>query len=204
MVAERRAAPVALAAVAVACEFGIPAATVQSSLASFSGVRRRLEHIGSVSGAEIYSDYGHHPTEIQACIKAVRESFSESLKRLIVIFQPHRYTRTAECFDEFCRCFRDVDNLFLTEIYAAGENPIEGISSQRLLEAIEATCSGDSSNFGTLVSDFDSAISELRSLKPQAGDFILCLGAGSIGTFAEQLVGNLQQRASENRDVAAG
>lgn len=186
----------ALAAVAVACEFGISAETVKASLASFGGVRRRLEHMGSVFGAEIYSDYGHHPTEIQACIKAVRESFADSLKRLIVIFQPHRFTRTAECFDEFCRSFRDVDHLLLTEIYSAGETPIDGISSQRLLEAISAQdCDGSA----ILVPDFEAAVSQVQSLDPKSGDYLLCLGAGSIGGFAETLVAHLENLSEHPR-----
>ncbi len=191
----------ALAAVAVACEFGIPASTVQETLANFSGVRRRLEYMGCVSGAEIYSDYGHHPTEIQACIKAMRESFTDSLKRLIVVFQPHRYSRTAECFDEFCRSFRDVDELLLTEIYSAGESSIEGISSQRLLEAIRAF-SADGSQ--TLMSGFDDIIAGMYALSLQRGDYILCLGAGSIGAFAETLVAHLEAQNGAKSTVAAG
>ena len=193
----------ALAAIAIGLEFGVAPETIKSSLGRFAGVRRRLEHCGTlqlstISGVEIYSDYGHHPTEVQACIRALRESFRDTLRRLIVIFQPHRYTRTAECFDEFVRSFDDVDHLLVTEIYSAGEASIEGISSEKLVEALTQRAGAGRSV--ALLPNLEGAEASLEKFNLGAGDFVLCLGAGSIGSVPEMLLaGNSGARVEEAR-----
>ena len=131
-------------------------------------------------GVTVMTDYGHHPTEIRATLRAVRECFGETLKRLVVIFQPHRYTRTKLCWQEYLTCFKDADLLLLTEIYAASEIPIEAISGELLSTAVEHT------NV-----EFIPSLENLRqALLPrlEAGDLVICLGAGSIGAVPEGLL----------------
>ena len=169
----------ALAAIAVGLEFGLKAETIRTALNSFAGVKRRLEIMGEVNGVTVMSDYGHHPAEIRATLQAVRTGWASELRSLHVIFQPHRYSRTRDCFAEFIDAFHDCDNLVVTDIYAAGEEPIEGISTQKLCDAIVRP-------EGKYVAQLDS-VPEGLSRDLQSGDVVLCLGAGSIGAFAERL-----------------
>lgn len=172
-----------LAAIGVGLEFGVSIEVIRSALAAFGGVQRRLEVVGVARGVTIMTDYGHHPTEIRASLRAVRECFGETLKRLVVIFQPHRYTRTKLCWQEYLTCFKDADLLLLTEIYAASEIPIEGISGELLSTAVEHTNA-----------EFIPSLDDLRqALLPrlEAGDLVICLGAGSIGAVPEGLLGAL-------------
>ena len=121
----------ALAAISVGLELEIEFAKIASALASFAGVQRRLQLKGEAAGITVVDDYGHHPTEIRATLSAVKQAWPE--KRLVVLFQPHRYSRTKGLFSEFLTCFHQADFLVMTDIYAASEKPIEGVDSVRLL-----------------------------------------------------------------------
>lgn len=174
----------ALASVAVARELGIPFSTLAAALAKFKGVERRFEIKGEFRGVLVVDDYGHHPEEVRATLKAARENFQ---RRLVVVFQPHRYTRTQALFHEFLSAFDDADLLVLTPIYPAGEEPIAGVRSEALYQSIRKR--------GHLevrfVPERDSLLSEVVSLvKP--GDLFLTLGAGDIHRVGEELIRHLQ------------
>jgi hypothetical protein len=144
-----------------------------------------LEVIAEIDGVTIISDYGHHPSEIRATLQAVRTGWGSELRKFRVIFQPHRYSRTRDCFAEFLDAFSDCDDLLMTDIYAASEEPIEGITAARLCEAISRPVCRH-------VAELD-AIPEILAHEMQPGDVVLCLGAGSIGAFAERLPALLAQ-----------
>ncbi|MSP37858.1 MAG: UDP-N-acetylmuramate--L-alanine ligase [Deltaproteobacteria bacterium] len=170
----------ALAAVAVACELQIPFAQIAQALAAFTGVHRRFEVKGEPRGILVIDDYGHHPTEIRATIGAIRDSWK---RPLTVIFQPHRYTRTRDLFDEFLTAFEGADRLVLTEIYPAGEDPIDGASGVALYQAIKRK--------GHLDVEFiadKNLIVEQVTAKLTPGDVALTLGAGDIYKIGDRLV----------------
>lgn len=172
-----------LAAVAIGLEFKIAPETIERSLAGFSGVKRRLEVIGEAGGVTVINDYGHHPSEIRATLNAVRNGWSGGLKTLHVVFQPHRYSRTKDCFVEFLDAFKEADNLILTDIYSAGEQEIKGISGEVLFDAIIHSRKH-------FVKELNSVPDGLvKDLEP--GDVVVCLGAGSIGAFPETLLQRL-------------
>jgi len=169
-----------LAAIAVGLELDLEIETIRAAVNSFQGVGRRLEPVGQKNGITIINDYGHHPTEVRASIEAVREGFRNDMGRLHVVFQPHRYTRTRDCFAEFISAFTSCDNLLLTEIYSAGESKIDGISGQTLASAL----THPHKQFVPSVEEVPALlVPELR-----AGDVVLTLGAGSIGALPELLL----------------
>ena len=171
----------ALAAIAVGLELDIPFETIKKALEKIEGVKRRLEIKGEKNGVLVMDDYGHHPTEIVATLQAVRESFPE--KRMVVLFQPHRYTRTQKLFNDFATSFYRSDRLILLPVYAASESVIEGVDSGKLAEAIQEHGHKNVS----YVSGFKEAISILtEELKPD--DLVLTLGAGDIYTLGEDLL----------------
>jgi UDP-N-acetylmuramate--alanine ligase len=174
----------ALAAVAMARELGITFGDIARALAAFQGVERRFQRRGEVNGVAVVEDYGHHPTEIAAVIAAARPIAS---KRLIVAFQPHRFTRTQSLMTEFGRAFVGADVVILTDIYGAGEDTIDGITVDALAKSVSA--------------DFHDELHTVRSLGDvprelarvaRAGDLILLLGAGSIGSIAGAVLGALE------------
>jgi UDP-N-acetylmuramate--alanine ligase len=170
----------ALAALAVAHELEIPFEVSRAALEEFGGIQRRFEICGEEAGVLVVSDYGHHPTEIRATIAAAREGFD---RRLLVVFQPHRYTRTRDLFDEFLQAFDEADVLLLTEVYAAGETPITGASGETLFRAIKRR--------GHVEVRFEAQQKKLADrLLPhlRSGDLVLVLGAGSIHDLGATLV----------------
>lgn len=171
----------ALAGIATGLELKIPFATIKKALEEIQGVKRRLEIKGNKKGILVMDDYGHHPTEIMATLTAVRESYPK--KRLIVVFQPHRYTRTQGLFDEFTRSFYQSATLIVLPIYAASETPIPGVDSKTLCDGIKAHGHKDV----TFAPDFTQALSMITH-KAKQGDLILTLGAGDIYTLGERLV----------------
>jgi len=171
----------ALAGIATALELKIPFATIKKALEEIQGVKRRLEIKGIKKGILVMDDYGHHPTEIMATLTAIRESYPE--KRLIVVFQPHRYTRTQGLFDEFTRSFYQSAALIVLPIYAASETPIPGVDSKTLCDGIKAHGHKDV----TFAPDFTQALSMVTH-KAGKGDLILTLGAGDIYTLGERLL----------------
>ncbi len=130
----------ATAAIAVAHELGISAEDIKKGLSSFGGVKRRFTHTGTWNGVEIFDDYGHHPVEIKAVLKAARDS---AKGRVIAVVQPHRFTRLASLFDEFAACFNDADTVVVAPVYTAGEDPIEGITSEALVSRIRTAAHRD-------------------------------------------------------------
>lgn len=174
----------ALAAVVVAAELDIDDAALLEALERFNGVGRRFNVVGEfITQAQkrftVVDDYGHHPTELSATIEAARGAWQD--RRLVVAFQPHRYTRTRDCFDDFVRVLAQADVVVLTDIYSAGESPISGVSSETLLEAIRAT--GHQQVY--LVSDVMDLPTEIASWI-EADDVVLMMGAGSISKVVHQ------------------
>jgi UDP-N-acetylmuramate--alanine ligase len=163
----------ALASIAVGMELGIPFETIREALETHEGVQRRLEIKGKTGGVTVVDDYGHHPTEIKTTLLAARQCWPD--KRLVVVFQPHRYSRTSALFDEFTRAFYQSDVLLVLPIYSAGEKPIDAVNSKDLCDGISAHGHRDVS----FHEDFSSAASALKKrLKP--GDILLTLGAGNV------------------------
>jgi UDP-N-acetylmuramate--alanine ligase len=171
----------ALAAVAVGLELEIPFVTIAAAMKSFTGVQRRLQIKGERKGVLVIDDYGHHPTEIRATISALRDALPE--RRLIVLFQPHRYTRTKGLQKEFNTAFHAADILILTEIYAASEQPIEGVTSAALLENIKQ----HGQRQAVLVPEVNDVPAAALPILA-AGDVVLTLGAGDIWQTGERLL----------------
>ena len=171
----------ALAGIATGLELKIPFPTIKKALEEIQGVKRRLEIKGEKREILVMDDYGHHPTEIMATLTAVRESYPE--KRLVVLFQPHRYSRTKALFDEFTRAFYQSATLIVLPIYAASEAPIEGVDSSSLCEGIRAHGHKDVS----FAPDFTQALS-IVTHKVGKGDLVLTLGAGDIYSLGEKLL----------------
>ena len=169
----------AAAAAAVGLSLNVPADLIRAGLAKFSGVGRRFELKGTFAGVTLIDDYGHHPAEIRATLEAARGC---DYKRLLVLFQPHRYSRTQHLWDDFCRSFNQADILVMTEIYAAGEPPIEGITSERLAEAISAAGHKNVVFTSTMQAAVEYMLREARP-----GDAVLTIGAGSVGRVLDQL-----------------
>ncbi len=169
----------ATAAIAVAHELGISPADIVRGLGQFSGVKRRFTQTGTWNGVRIFDDYGHHPVEIKAVLKAAREACAG---RVIAVVQPHRYSRLAALFDDFSACFNDADSVILAPVYPAGEEPIPGIDSQALLSSMKA---GGHRDVRTIGGGEDLAPAIRAMARPE--DFVVCLGAGSITYWANAL-----------------
>jgi UDP-N-acetylmuramate--alanine ligase len=173
-----------LATIAAGLELDIPFKQIVAALESFSGVQRRMEIKGEKKGILVVDDYGHHPTEIRATLAAVRSAWPK--RRLMVLFQPHRYTRTQGLFREFCTAFHEADQLFVSEIYAAGEAEIEGVNATALVESIKMY--GHRHVF--LAPEVEEIAEYLLPILEE-GDVVLTLGAGNILTAGEQLLEKL-------------
>jgi UDP-N-acetylmuramate--alanine ligase len=169
----------AAAAAAVGLYLNVPADLIRAGLANFTGVARRFEIKGVADGVTLIDDYGHHPVEIRATLDAARGC---SYNRLLVLFQPHRYTRTQHLWDEFCRSFNQADVLLLTDIYPAGESAISGVSSEALAEAVRAAGHKNVVYRSTLQQSIEYFLREARP-----GDAILAVGAGSVNRALPEL-----------------
>ncbi len=178
----------ALAAVAVSDIFEVPFAAVQEALDCFPGVSRRFTLVGEVNGVTIIDDYGHHPSEILAVIRAARQI---APARIAILFQPHRYTRTKELFVEFTKCFHDADRLYLMDIYPASEKPIPGVTAESLAEAIRR---GGHKQV-EMISDREAMVNQIaEELEP--GDMLITLGAGDVTHMGPAIVEKLKQSES--------
>ena len=175
----------ALAVIAAACELGVPFATIAEALASFDGIHRRFEVKGEVGGVTVVDDYGHHPEEVKATLRAAREGFG---RRIVAVFQPHRYTRTRDLFESFLGAFDDADLLVLTEIYAAGEDRIDGITGEALYEALKRRGHADV----RFVADRRAVAAELVP-HLRGGDMVVTLGAGDVHRVGDEVLAALQQ-----------
>jgi len=178
----------ALAAIAVAHELAIPFEKVQEGFAAFKGVGRRFHLKGTVNDIMVVDDYGHHPTEVRATLAAAKSGWE---KRLVVVFQPHRYSRTKELFEEFVKSFYDADVLILTDIYPAGEAPIEGVTAENLAARIRRHGQKDV----TCISDREELSRHLLEIL-QPDDILLTLGAGNVWQVGEQVLARLTERSA--------
>jgi UDP-N-acetylmuramate--alanine ligase len=171
----------ALAAIAVGLDLGIPFESVRSGLEAFSGVDRRFQIRGEADGVVVVDDYGHHPTEIRATLEALRR-FAGS-RRTVILFQPHRFTRTQALWDDFCRAFHNADLVLLADIYPASEAAIPGITAEALAAAILERGHRHVSYAGSVEAAGAALIREV-----QPGDVVLTLGAGNVWTAGEALL----------------
>lgn len=180
-----------LAAIAVAMELQIPEDVIKNALFNFAGIQRRFELKGEAKGLKIFDDYGHHPTEIKATLSAARNCFKEN--RLIVIFQPHRYTRTRDLMQEFAESFNDADLLYLMDIYPAGESPIEGINSETLFRKLRQIRQKDA----YYIPKKDELLIHLKKMIKE-GDIILTIGAGDVYKIGEELFNIISNELQHN------
>ncbi|MDI9408158.1 MAG: UDP-N-acetylmuramate--L-alanine ligase [Candidatus Pacebacteria bacterium] len=181
----------ALAAMAVAMGLGIDDATIVQGLANFTGVLRRFTRTGVANGIVIIDDYGHHPVEITAVLKAARTA---SKGRVIAVVQPHRYTRLRDLFTDFCLAFNDADAVIVAPVYPAGESPIEGVSGMALAEGLR--------NHGhreVTYMDHPDQLAEMVHVCATTGDLVVCLGAGSITNWAYELPKSLERIQSKTK-----
>lgn len=178
-----------IGAFAAAREMGIEIKSILSSLAKFGGAKRRFETKGKVNGVWVVDDYAHHPTEIGVTLSAARQTKPE---RLICVFQPHRYSRTQLLFDEFCSCFKECDELIVTDIYAASEVPIPGVTSAKLVEGITAATGQKVQYIPRL-----HKAEEYLELEAKPGDLIMTIGAGDVFKIGEELVRELERNINE-------
>ena len=174
----------ALAAVAVARHLGMKREEIRDALAGFAGVNRRFTKVGEVDGVTIIDDYGHHPVEIAAVLKAARQA---SEGRVIAVHQPHRYSRLHDLFDDFCACFNDADVVGIAEVFSAGEDPIEGASRDDLVAGLIR----HGHRHARAVTD-EGDLTRLVREQARPGDIVVCLGAGTISTWANGLPARLQ------------
>ncbi len=170
----------ALGAMGVALELDVPVDLIRSGLAAFSGVERRFQVRGEKKGMVVVDDYGHHPTEIRATLAAARATWS---RRLVVVFQPHRFSRTRDLLEDFADAFQDADVVFVLDIYPAGEAPIPGVTSQMIVEKVQG--SGHSSVHW--LSNEQSLIPRIRETLRE-GDVLLTLGAGDVWKIGQEIL----------------
>ena len=182
----------ALAAIAVAQEMGLSDDVIRRALGGFSGVKRRFTKTGEAHGITVIDDYGHHPVEIAATLRAARQSYGGS-GRVIAIMQPHRFSRLGALKNEFAGCFTDADTVFIADVYAAGEAPIEGVNRDMLVALTQRAGHRD---VHPLPSPGDLPNLIWQVARP--GDVVVCLGAGNITAWAHALPGQLQQLAGDN------
>jgi UDP-N-acetylmuramate--alanine ligase len=174
----------ATAAVAVARELGIPAPAIRKALAGFAGVKRRFTKTGEANGVAVFDDYGHHPVEIAAVLRAAREA---TKGQVIAVVQPHRFTRLASLFDQFCTCFNDADHVVVADVYAAGEQPIEGASRDALVLGLKTR-----GHRSAIALDAPGDLARIVRGLARPGDYVICLGAGTITNWAYALPKELE------------
>jgi UDP-N-acetylmuramate--alanine ligase len=183
-----------LAAVAVADELEVPLDVMKDALATFHGVARRFSVVAEVNGVTLIDDYGHHPAEIVATLKAARVAFE---KKVLVVFQPHRYTRTQLLFEDFTRAFNAADLVLITDVYPAGEAPIAGVSSERLARAIAE----HGHHAVVYLAEREEAVSWIAR-EASAGDVVVALGAGDINKILEPIARALRDRSTgEHQEI---
>jgi len=173
-----------LAAITVALELGIPDEKIVSAFDGFTGVKRRFTKTGEVDGVTIIDDYGHHPVEIKAVLKAARQATQNNV---IAVVQPHRYSRLHDLFEDFCTCFNDADSVIVADVYEAGESPIEGASRDSLVEGLR-----NRGHRHVSALEGPEKLAEAVAAEAKPGDLVVCLGAGSISMWANALPAQLQ------------
>ncbi|MEM7190154.1 MAG: UDP-N-acetylmuramate--L-alanine ligase [Pseudomonadota bacterium] len=179
----------ALAAIGAAMELRISFDDLRNGLKAFNGVKRRFTNVGTWNGATIIDDYGHHPVEIEAVLKAARATVDEAGGRVIAIHQPHRYSRLQDLFQDFCGCFNDADIVAIANVYAAGEDPIDGVSRDALVGGLRAHGHRSAHPIGG-----EEQMADFVAEHAGAGDLVVCLGAGTISAWANGLSAALAAR----------
>jgi UDP-N-acetylmuramate--alanine ligase len=169
----------ALAAIAIGLEMEVPEDTIRSALAGFKGVKRRFTRTGEAGGITVIDDYGHHPVEIAAVLKAARQA---GARDVVAVVQPHRYTRLASLFEDFCTCMNDAGTVIIADVYAAGEAPIAGIDKEALVEGLRAR-----GHRSVVPLPGPEHLAEMLHAIARAGDYVVCLGAGNITAWAQAL-----------------
>lgn len=178
----------ATSAIAVARELGMAGPQIRKALAGFGGVKRRFTRTGEWNGATIFDDYGHHPVEIAAVLKAARASTDS---QVIAIVQPHRYTRLSSLFNEFCTCFNDADTVIVADVYAAGEQPIPGASRDDLVSGLKTR-----GHKSVIALEGPAELAGIVAGLAKPGDYVVCLGAGNITQWAYALPDELAKLGS--------
>ena len=184
----------ALAAIAIGREMGLSESVIRRALADFGGVERRFTKVGVAAGVTVIDDYGHHPVEIAAVLSAARSAYD---RKIVAVVQPHRYSRLHDLFEEFCTCFNDADTVVVSDVHAAGEQPIEGIHREALVEGLWRH-----GHHHVLPLQSPEALPGLVHGLVEPGDLVVCLGAGSITQWARALPDALERLGGERR--AAG
>ena len=185
-----------LSAIAVGHQLGFTDNILRLAMSKFEGVKRRFTRTGSVHGITIVDDYGHHPVEIAATLKAAQQAKGNAGK-IIAVMQPHRYTRLASLFADFCKCFNDADTVIISDVYAAGEQPMEGINRDTLVEGLRAHghrdvhALADPKQLATMIAKIASA-----------NDYVICLGAGTISSWAYALPAELEALSKQSVKTA--
>jgi UDP-N-acetylmuramate--alanine ligase len=183
-----------LAAIAIGLELEVPFDTISKALSEFTGVNRRFQLKGEAGGVIVVDDYGHHPTEIRATLVAAK--LGSAGRRMLVLFQPHRYSRTQDLMEEFARSFNNADVLMVTDIYAASEQPIEGVSAEVLTENIKRFGHKNANYIG----DIETAAAKVVGfLKP--GDLVITLGAGTVTRLSEEILALISEQKTESAEV---
>lgn len=187
-----------LVALGVAHEMGVNEATMKKAMANFGGVKRRFTKTGEVDGITIIDDYAHHPVEIGVVLQTARTSVAAQNGRVIAVMQPHRYTRLHDLFDEFCRCFNEADHVIITDVYAAGEQPIEGANKETLVEGVRkhghrsVQALPEKADLARMVADY-----------ARSGDYVILMGAGDITYWAAALPEKLSAEIEKKKGRAA-
>ncbi|NYS23496.1 UDP-N-acetylmuramate--L-alanine ligase [Rhodobacteraceae bacterium 2376] len=181
----------ALAAVAVARHLGMKGADIRAALADFGGVNRRFTHVGEANGVSVIDDYGHHPVEIAAVLRAARQALGDEGGKVIAVHQPHRYTRLSSLFNDFCHCFNEADLVAIAPVYAAGEDPIPGAGRDDLVAGLIRH-----GHRAAHAIDSEDALEALIRAHARPGDMVVCLGAGTISAWARGLPARLERVAA--------
>jgi UDP-N-acetylmuramate--alanine ligase len=175
-----------LAAIAAGLELGVKDEAIIAALAGFAGVKRRFTHTGVWQGVDIYDDYAHHPVEIAAVLESARAA---SKGKVVAVVQPHRYSRLRDLFEDFCTCFNEADHVIVAPVYAAGEAPIEGFDAVSMADNLIAN-----GHRHVTVMDDPAELASLIQPLVEAGDLVICLGAGSISQWAHELPAQLAEQ----------
>ena len=189
----------ALAVITMAVGLGFGEAPIRQAVSKFTGVKRRFTKTGEVGGVTVIDDYGHHPVEIKAVLSAARLACPrDGAGRVIAVAQPHRYTRLRDLMADFAECFDDADELILADVYAAGEEPIAGVTSDALIKAIKKA----RPKFPVTKLARPEDLPHLINTRAKSGDYVVCLGAGSITYWAQDLPQNLVNLQSKSQQLA--
>ncbi|WPB84411.1 UDP-N-acetylmuramate--L-alanine ligase [Sediminicoccus rosea] len=179
----------ALAAIAIGVEMDVPEDVIRAALAGFKGVKRRFTRVGETGGITVIDDYGHHPVEIAAVLKAARQA---GARDVIAVVQPHRYSRLNQLFTEFCTCMNDAGSVIVADVYAAGESPIEGADKDALVDGLRAA-----GHRSVVPLPEPASLAEMINAMAKPGDYVICLGAGTITNWAHALPAQLAELQSQ-------